>query len=178
MSEKEFVKNIANIIAPLISDQGRYKVDVEFKLAYSFEAKRYDGEKISSPEQIQYETDLIVREFVDPIANQWIPRVVVEAKVFSITTHAAITYSQKAHTHKTVHPYLRYGIMLGRREHYPLPGRLFRHGSYFDFMISFVEELPSQEEIDLFVSLIKDEIRASQDLEKMIYDSRKRALVF
>ncbi len=175
MSEKEFVEDIAATIAPLISEQGRYEIDVGFKLAYSFEAKEYDGEKVSSEELIRYETDLIIKEFIDRSINQWIPRVVVEAKVSSVTTHDAITYSQKAYAHKTVHPYLRYGIMLGHREHHSLPGRLFRHGSYFDFMISFVNESPNQEETDLFVSLLKDEIRASQDLEKMIYDTRKRS---
>jgi len=34
-------------------------------------------------------------------------------------------------------PYLRYGIFLGKRDHYPLPGRLFRHGAHFDFMLSW-----------------------------------------
>ncbi|GAI54911.1 unnamed protein product, partial [marine sediment metagenome] len=57
----------------------------------------------------------------------------IEGKINSVTTHGAITYSQKASTHKNVHPYLRYGILLGNRKHYPLPGRLFRHGAYFDF---------------------------------------------
>ena len=31
----------------------------------------------------------------------------------------------------------RYGIMIGGHGHYPLPGRLFRYGTNFDFMISF-----------------------------------------
>ena len=32
--------------------------------------------------------------------NRWKPRVVVEAKLGSITTHDAITYNQKAATHR------------------------------------------------------------------------------
>ena len=175
MSEKEFVEDIAAIITPLISEQGRYEIDVGFKLAYSFEAKEYCGREVNLEELIEYETDLIVREFIDRTKNQWIPRVVIEAKFSSVTRHDVITYSQKAHDHKTVHPYLRYGIMLGYREHHSLPGRFFRHGSHFDFMISFVQKSPSQEETDLFVALLQDEIRASQDLEKMIYDTSKQS---
>ncbi len=45
--------------------------------------------------------------------DRWKPRVVVEAKLGKVTTNDAITYSQKASTHRAVHPYLRYGIMLG-----------------------------------------------------------------
>ncbi|GAB4286004.1 MAG: hypothetical protein Kow0081_4020 [Candidatus Dojkabacteria bacterium] len=61
----------------------------------------------------------------------------IEAKINSVTTHDAITYSQKAQTHKNVHSYLRYGILIGNRKDYALPGRLFRHGQHFDFMLSW-----------------------------------------
>ena len=79
------------------------------------------------------ETDLLVFEKTDIIK----PRIIIESKINSVTTHDAITYIYKAQTHKNVTPYIRYGIMLGNRKHYPLPGRLFRHGTNFDFMISF-----------------------------------------
>jgi len=114
-------------------------------------------------------TDILV---VEVETSQWKPRVVVEAKLARITTHDAITYSQKAATHKQVHPYLRYGILLGKREHYPLPGRLFRHGSHFDFMISWVAEEATPEEFSDFVNLLLDEVTASRALEEMIYSSR------
>jgi hypothetical protein len=100
--------------------------------------------------------------------------VVVEAKVGSITTHDAITYSQKAANHKSVFPYLRYGIMLGDRGHYPLPGRLYRHGTQFDFMISFREYDPSPNELEAFQKVLMAEVEESQALERMIYESRKR----
>ena len=41
----------------------------------------------------------------------------------------AITCSYKAEKHKAITPYMRYGIMIGEREHYLLPGRLFHHGN-------------------------------------------------
>jgi hypothetical protein len=92
----------------------------------------------------------------------------------AITTHDAITYSHKAATHRQVHPYLRYGILLGDRKHYPLPGRLFRHGTQFDFMISWVKHEPRKQELDDTVDVLRKEVDASRILEKIIYDSRKK----
>ena len=94
----------------------------------------YTGQK---PEEVKraYETDLLVSEKVTD--QKWKPRLIIEVKIKAVTTHDAITYSQKASEHKIVHPYLRYGILVGSREHYPLPGLLFRHGVHFDFMLSW-----------------------------------------
>lgn len=92
----------------------------------------------------------------------------------NINTHDAITYSQKAANHKSVFPYLRYGIMLGNRQHHPLPGRLYRHGTQFDFMISFREYEPMAKEITTFEKVLLEEVQASRTLENMIYQSRKR----
>jgi len=100
--------------------------------------------------------------------------VVIEAKVRSITTHDAITYSQKAASHKAVHPFLRYGIMLGDRQHYPLPGRLYRHGLQFDFMVSFRSTEPTEHEMLRFAHLLQSEVEASRKLERIIYESRSR----
>jgi hypothetical protein len=94
--------------------------------------------------------------------------------VGSITTHDAITYSHKAANHRSVFPYLRYGIMLGNRQQYPLPGRLYRHGTQFDFMISFKGYDLSHKERKSFRELVLEEVEASRALEKMIYQSRNR----
>ena len=71
-------------------------------------------------------------------------------------------------------PYLRYGIMLGNRQHDPLPGRLYRHGTQFDCMISFREHDPSPNELETFRKVLMDEVEASRALERMIYESRMR----
>lgn len=120
--------------------------------------------------KMEFETDLLVYEKTDIIK----PRIIIEAKVNSVTTHDAITYSYKAQSHKNVTPYIRYGIMLGNRKHYPLPGRLFRHGTNFDFMISFKEYTLNQEERDIFVEMIRKEIDYSRKIEEMIYESRAK----
>ncbi|QDT62386.1 hypothetical protein SV7mr_49340 [Stieleria bergensis] len=173
MNEKEWVE----ILAECINEQclcqiqdGDYSAVVGMKLAYGHEIRGYGNEPVRRT--TKYETDILIREF--DADGVWKPRIVIECKVHSVTTHDSITYSQKASAHKSVHPYLRYGIMLGCRKHRPLPGRLYRHGESFDFMMSFQGYELAEPEIAFLRDLIADEISASQTLEKIIYESRKR----
>ena len=76
--------------------------------------------------------------------------------------------------HKNVIPFVRYGIMLGARETYPLPGRLFRHGTNFDFLFSFVDYIPSEKEATAFVDMLKREIVYSRQIEEILSNSRSR----
>ncbi len=171
MRETEWVELVADAVSPdlLAPSDGSLSVETQFKLPYGYEIRAYGAKP--ETEEISFATDFIVIEETD---GGWKPRVVVEAKVGSITTHDAITYSQKAANHKSVFPYLRYGIMLGSRGHYPLPGRLYRHGTQFDFMISFKEDVPSPKEMSRFREVLLEEVEASRALENMIYESRKR----
>jgi len=69
---------------------------------------------------------------------------------------------------------LRYGIMLGDRGTYPLPGRLFRHGTHFDFLFSFSQSEPSDKEIQAFIEMIRKEIHYSQQLEEILTNNRRK----
>lgn len=171
MNEVEWVKHIAAGVSAQ-EPFGRPAISIRtgLKLAYGCEIQSYGPEPV--PQSISFETDLAIVEAIDE--TSWKPRVVVEAKLGSITTHDAITYSQKASSHRAVHPYLRYGIMLGNREHYPLPGRLYRHGAQFDFMISFRGHDPDEAEMAMFIELLQAEVTASRTLEKILYESRRR----
>ena len=65
----------------------------------------------------------------------WVPRVVVEFKL-GFTTHDALTYSAKAATHKNIHPYLRYGVVIARgKAREAISSKMMRHGHNFDFML-------------------------------------------
>lgn len=143
-----------------------------YKLPYADEVRSYKAAKPQKRHTQAFQTDMLVREVDDK--GVWKPRVVIEAKLFRVTTHDAITYSQKATTHKQIHPYLRYGIMIGNRKKYPLPGRLFRHGAHFDFMLSWVGFEPTDNEMTKLVNVIEEEVKASQDLEEIIYRSRSK----
>lgn len=122
---------------------------------------------------VSYQTDLLVVE--NQSAKTWIPRVVIECKLSRINTHDAIIYSAKAATHKQVHPYLRYGILLGAHEAKNFPGRVFRHGAYFDFMVTWRSEKATADEWRKMVKLIKAEIRASRQTEQFIRESSKKS---
>jgi hypothetical protein len=171
MSELEWVEQIAADLRslPWLS-RGELSVRTRLKVAYGCEIMTYGA--TPDPQTISFETDLAVVESLD--GDRWKPRVVVEAKIGSITTHDAITYGHKATSHRSVHPYLRYGIMLGNREHYPLPGRLYRHGDRFDFMISFRGVEPTESEMTTFAELLQAEVEASRTLERILYESRRK----
>ncbi len=178
MTEKQWVELMRDrISASCVGQSPALSVHVGMKLPYGYEIIGYDGEPADKPlkprnKHRDFETDLVI---VQSAANQtWKPRIVIEAKINSINTHDAITYSHKAALHKSVHPYLRYGVILGNRKMLPLPGRLYRHGSFFDFMMSFVSFQPTDVEMAQLTRLIKHEIEASRKLESIIYDSRKR----
>jgi len=78
----------------------------------------YKDDEPGDSKYIKYETDLLVYQKINN--EKWKPRIIIEGKINSVTTHDAITYSQKASTHKNVHPYVRYGILIGNRKQYPL----------------------------------------------------------
>jgi len=127
-----------------------------------------------------YETDLLIFDIRKN--GHWIPRVIVEGKLRGVTTHDALTYSAKAATHKHVHPYLRYGILLGEREHYAIPVRLVKHGTYFDFMIAWRAAEPKKNEWQAFTMLLGDEINASRAMLELLktnrLSSRKKYHIF
>jgi hypothetical protein len=171
VNEREWVESVVESVQARLRDrQPRLQVSQGTRLPYAHEIRTYaDPDPVIHP--VLYETDILVIENLS--SSEWKPRLVVEAKLNSVTTHDAITYSQKAFTHKTVHPYLRYGILVGNRRHYALPSRLVRHGAYFDFMLSWEAYAPSTAEFDALLDLIECEARASRDLEEILYQSRK-----
>ncbi|MDP4265132.1 MAG: hypothetical protein Q8941_21570 [Bacteroidota bacterium] len=173
MTEREWVKTIIDDIEKSLqkSDKTIRVADLK-KLPYSFEILMYNNNEPHQQNVNHYETDILVYEQVDE--SRWKPRIIIESKLGSLTTHDAITYSQKAQTHKNVHPYLRYGILIGNRKHYPLPGFLFRHGQHFDFMLSWQTHKPDKKEFKTLSTVIQDEIKASRALDEIMFNSRTR----
>ena len=173
MKENDWTKSICELLKKHDLGENIY-IDVLKKIPYAFEISSFNDEweiDKDSFSETSFETDMVVYEKLN---NKIIPRVIIEAKVGTVTTHDAITYSHKAMYHKNVIPYVRYGIMLGARETYPLPGRLFRHGTNFDFLFSFVDYLPSDKEINAFIEMVKKEITYSRQFEEILSNSRSR----
>lgn len=142
------------------------------RLAYTHEVQRYRGSKPTEHTSSGYATDLLVFERHN--GEDWTPRVVIETKLGNVTTHDALTYSAKASTHKQVHPYLRYGILIGNYGPDNFPARLFRHGAYFDFMMTWKQGKPSTNEWKEIVNLLAEEIVASRQIQSLISGKRKQ----
>ena len=173
MKENAWTKSICDLLQNQGLGENIY-IDVLKKIPYALEISSFNEEWEADTESLDetvFETDMVVYEKVD---EKIIPRVIVESKVGSVTTHDAITYSHKAMYHKNVIPFVRYGIMLGARETYPLPGRLFRHGTNFDFLFSFMDYVPSEKELTTFVDMLKREIIYSRQIEEILSNSRSR----
>jgi len=176
LTERQWVEALAPRIEEALQElsgtASHIRVEAHKKLYYAHEVFEYrPGE--SRPCVSDYQTDLLV--FDDLGKQRWTPRVVIECKLGHITTHDALTYSSKASTHKQVHPYLRYGILIGWYGENSVPGRLFRHGAFFDFMVTWSESKPGDDQWATFVEMLKDEVRASRKIQKMLLESRSRS---
>ena len=145
------------------------------KLAYACEIQKYGSDGKPDITTNKYETDILISDvYAD---GSWVPRVIVECKLKSVTTHDALTYSAKASSHRAVHPYLRYGFLAGGRADYALPARLIRHGQQFDFMISWKAMNASATEWKSFSLLIHKEADASRKLQLLLTDNRSATRV-
>jgi hypothetical protein len=170
-TEKQWVQSLQRQLNEDLQDcndeQWKVRVDTGKKLTYAYEITRYNNDdRHDQPHRAKYETDLLVYDINSN--KDWIPRVVVECKTGSVTTHDALTYSTKASTHKHVHPYLRYGVLVGDFGT-SLPGRLIRHGAHFDFMMVWsTQEGTSQERSEL-IGLLKEELQASRNLQNILH---------
>jgi len=169
MKEDKWSESIAELLNKKL-DSNSIIVETKRKLPYAFEVTSYDGTFQPNDFNIDsFETDILISSSNE---EKIIPRVVLEAKIGRVTTHDAITYSNKAAIHKNIHPYLRYGIILGNRKTYPIPGRLYRHGNNFDFMSNFAGFELEKQELDTFMKIIKREIEISFTVEELLYSSR------
>lgn len=170
MKENEWTQSIYELLQNQLGDS--IYIDVLKKIPYTLEYLEFDENLDSVKTNVQeFETDLLIYEKLN---NSIKPRVIIESKIQSVTTHDAITYSYKAQCHKNVILYLRYGIMLGNRGEYPLPGRLFRHGTNFDFLISFKGYKLSNNEKESFIVMLKWEIDYSRKFEEILKNNRKK----
>ena len=171
MKENDWTTSICEILQATDLGKNIY-VDTFRKIPYAFEISSFsESWNINEYDQTLFETDLLIYEKTN---EKIIPRVIIESKIGTVTTHDAITYSHKASYHKNVMPFVRYGIMCGNRETYPLPGRLFRHGTNFDFLFSFVGYEPTVREKEVFIEMLKKEILYSQQFEEILNTNRNR----
>lgn len=169
MNEKEWVNSIfPKIEESLRKENDKIRVFESEKILYRSYIESYANKMPIYPllpKFNHFETDILISEKINE--NEYKPRIIIEAKINSISTHNAITYSQKAKAHKILHPYLRYGLLIGNRNEKALPGRLLRHGHHFDFMQSFKKFKADKEEWNSFIEILKSEYMASLLLDEI-----------
>ena len=172
-NERDWANSLAKRLDRDLSGYGKNDSAIDVtdgkKLPYKCEIYEYAGDDKTVPSVSNYETDLLICEKWN--SGRWIPLVVVECKL-AITTHDALTYNAKAATHKHVHPYLRYGILVGGQQKQALPGRLIKHGANFDFMLTWKEQDANDEEWRHFCELLRQEMDASRALLEVIKNNR------
>jgi hypothetical protein len=154
----------------------RLRVDAGYRLPYAYEVMSYAEHEPEKRRTARYQTDLLI---FDEMANTgtWVPRVIVECKIKGVTTHDALTYSGKAATHKQVHPYLRYGMLVGSYGSI-VPARLVRHGAYFDFMAVWEDADPSKLEWEDLIDVLIQEVKASRLLQGLLSGGDKQSRAF
>ncbi|RXJ71342.1 hypothetical protein CS022_21165 [Veronia nyctiphanis] len=172
LSEKVWAESVTEKLHDFITRlDSNFAADTSQKLAYSNEIRQYDDETTLSEEN-KFETDILIYEKSE--GKTWKPRLVIETKINSVNTHDSITYSHKAHLHKTVHPYLRYGMFIGAMGDGGLPARVLRHGEQFDFMLAWRDTDGSKKEWDALFSIVRQELAISQRLEESLYENRAK----
>jgi hypothetical protein len=120
--------------------------------------------------QSAFQTDLCVFEEVSFEENSkevkvQIPRVVMEFKP-GLSSHDVITYSAKARKHKSVYPYLRYGLVIANET--TIPGRFFIHNEALDFCIA-AKSYRINRVHEVFASILRSEIATSRQLEAIAF---------
>ena len=165
--ERDWVETVKADIETSLARKG-ITVRTGYQLPYARQVFSYRGNSNEPALQqiYNYQTDLLISEHLAGTDN-WAPRVVVEFKLRSVTSHDALTYSAKAAAHKTVHPYLRYGIVIGAFEG-PVPQRLIRHGHQFDFIATLASRALTPEDRVRLVRLLQAELKASQTMSKLV----------
>jgi len=113
----------------------------------------------------RYQTDVFVYDVTENGSD--IPLVIIECKVGKVTTHDLQTYGVKADSHRTIYPYLRYGMVIG--EFAPkgasIQYKMLIHGQSFDF-IAVMMKGKEKPQIDSFKDVLADEIEAARTLRE------------
>ena len=158
-TEEYVVKKFVDLIRPLISKRDkRLTIETQIYVPYANHCRYLNEEK---PKQKRFVVDILISE------NN-VPRVIIECKKGTYTTHCIIDYSGKAEKHKTVFPHLRYGFLVLNAKEKKLTGRYYVHARNFDFADIFSKKY-SKDMCKGFVDTIIAEVDKSRIIEKNIF---------
>jgi len=169
-NEKEWIEAVADRIrsdGQLEELDGiSVRVGTGAKLPYTYEVLDLEANGASKNRAIDYQTDLLLYDQLDD--GWWAPRVVIKCILGQVTSHNALAFSARAARHKHVHPYLRYGVLVGGKNLFSVPGvRMFRHGDRFDFAVSWLDEIASEADWALFAEILREEVQRSRTIQEL-----------
>lgn len=104
-----------------------------------------------------------------------LPRVVVELKWGGLNTHDALTYSAKAHRHKEIYPYLRYGIVFGNADGFT-GEKFLNHNWGFDFAAAYPagpNGAISDESVRQLTAILNSQLEAAERLVRLFGTGRR-----
>ena len=180
MTEDQFTEGLSNALADYLpgyetaTKKGLlYALSVDENGKVSVDVDR-NGEPVRGRGTV-FQQDLLVFERCDQGDTSVIPRVVAEVKFGRVTTHDALTYSEKARRTRVIYPFVRYGLILGGLD--SIPRRVLRLGQEFDFIVVVSHPTPP-EEMDGLAKLFRGEIQSSEHLGLALSgQSKLKALV-
>lgn len=114
-----------------------------------------------------FQTDICLFE---QVGNIKLPRIAIEFKT-SISTHDVLTYSAKAGKHKSIYPFLRYGLLSS--EIASIPSRFFIHNEHLDFYIAGKNYKDEKKLKNLITKLIREELEISRTLDEIVFGKKK-----
>jgi len=158
-SEQSFVSEFVEILNSWSDELGGAhsswgeRVDyAAYRFAYAQDGTVFD------PDNRAYQTDVLVYD--ENKDKTWIPRVIIECKYGSMTTHDLLVYGRKADAHRSIHPYIRYGFVVGGYSG-GIPCRMLSHGNSFDFLAVMPSDHNGMGELK---NVIATELNASRSL--------------
>ncbi len=140
-------------------------VESEVNLAAGYQILDY-AEKSARHSVLFHKTDLLIRE--EGPGGKWTPRVAMECKYGELNSKEALAYNARAEQFKSVHPYLRYGLLIGGYDGLSLPVRVLKNGANFDFIIAWEGPEPRGLTKERLGAIIVAEIDASRVLSSLL----------
>ncbi len=118
--------------------------------------------------QSAFETDVTI--FAKKLGVE-VPFIILEVKD-NISSHDIITYSNKAKRHKTVYPFLRYGLVAYGINFIPM--RFFKHNKEIDFFLTLSKYLRDREKLSsILFELVNKEFENFERLQKILHSKEK-----
>lgn len=164
--ERETEKSVAALVQKaLASELPDHRVQTGRNLLYKIVVDpagkvSHADDSIPARGQYAFQTDVL-------ISRGEVPLVVIELKVKSFSSHDVLVYSAKASKHKSIYPYLRYGLVVVGSE--GLGRRFLIHSENFDFGMAVPDAAAIRSDL---VPLARRQIESAEKLVKLANSKR------